>query len=223
MVSIGGEVNFPGKYAIQTRNERVSDLIKQAGNLTPQAFVKGASLIRRRTTQLLHEKAIETLKEANDNRKNKIISSNEKYNVIGLDLAKIIQHPGSAADLVLRPGDSIRILRKSQTVEVRGAVYRPNVIPYVKGWTLKQYISNAGGFTKDAIKRNIYVIYANGSVKKTSSFIFKNYPAIEPGAEIIVPLKPRKNNRMSAATAISLSTGIASLALMIVTIVNTVK
>jgi len=155
MISIGGEVNFPGKYTIKTRNERVSDLIRQAGNLTPQAFVKGASLIRKRTAHLLHQKAIETVNAANDARKNKIITSNTNYNVIGLDLEKILNHPGSVADLILRPGDSIRILRKSQTVEVQGAVYRPNVIPFVKGWTLQQYISNAGGFTKDAIRRNI--------------------------------------------------------------------
>ena len=223
MVSISGQVNFPGKYAIQTRNERVSDLIKQAGNLTPQAFVKGASLIRKRTFQLLHQKALETINNANNASKNKIVNLNSKYNVIGLDLAKILQHPGSPADLILRPGDSIRILRRSQTVEVRGAVYRPNVIPYVKGWTLRQYISNAGGFTKDAIRRNIYVIYANGSVKKTSSFLFNSYPKIEPGAEIIVPLKPKKHNRLSAGTVIGLSSALASLSLMVVTIVKTIK
>jgi len=126
--------------------------------------------------------------------------------------------------LILRVGDSLRILRKSQTVEVQGAVYRSNVIPFVEGMTLIQYISNAGGFTKEAIKRNIYVIYANGSVKKTSCFLgMKDYPKIEPGAEIIVPLKPKKNSRMSAATAISLTTALASLTLLIVSIVNATK
>jgi protein involved in polysaccharide export with SLBB domain len=224
MVSIGGEVNFPGKYTIQTRNERVSDLIRQAGNITPQAFVKGASLIRKRTSHLLHQKAIETVNAANNARKNKIITSNSSYNVIGLNLEKILSHPGSAADLVLRAGDSIRILRKSQTVEVQGAVYRPNVIPYAEGWVLEQYISNAGGFTKDAIKRNIYVIYANGSVKKTTSFLgLKNYPKIEPGAEIIIPLKPKKSSRLSTATAIGLTTALASLTLIIISISKTIK
>ncbi len=224
MVSIVGEVNFPGKYTIQTRNERVSDLIRQAGNLTSQAFVKGASLIRKRTSHLLHEKAIETVNTANNAKKYKIINLNSKYNVIGLDLTKIISHPGSPADLILLPGDSLRILRKSQTVEVRGAVYRPNVIPFVEGWTLQQYISNAGGFTKNAIRRNIYVVYANGSVKKTSSFLgLKDYPKMEPGAEIIVPLKPKKSARLSAATTIGLTTALASLTLMIVTIAKTIK
>ncbi len=224
LVSITGEVNFPGKYSIQNRNERVSDLIRQAGNPTPQAFLKGASLIRKRKTYLLHQKAIQTVNAANDARKNTIITSSSGFNVIGLNLEKILGHPGSAADLVLRAGDSLRILRKSQTVEVQGAVYRPNVIPFVEGMTLKQYASNAGGFTKDAIKRNIYVIYANGSVKKTSCFLgIKSYPKIEPGSEIIVPLKPKKNTRMSAATAISLTTALASLTLLIVSIVNAAK
>ena len=224
LISISGEVNFPGKYTIQNRTERISDLIRRAGNITPEAYIKGASLIRKRTSQMLHKKAIEAMNAANDARKNKIITSNSNYHVIGLDLEKILNHPGSAADLVLRAGDSIRIMRKSQTVEVQGAVYRPNVIPYVEEMTLKQYISNAGGFTKDAIKRNIYVIYANGSVKKTSSFLgIKNYPKIEPGAEIIVPLKSKKPGRMSAASAISLTTALASLTLMIITIVNTIK
>ena len=224
LVTITGEVNFPGKYSILNRNERVSDLIKEAGDITPQAFVKGASLIRKRKTYQLHQKAIQTLNVANDAAKNKIITSHSKYNVIGLDLEKILQHPGSPADLVLRAGDSIRILRRSQTVEVEGAVYRPNVMPYREGITLKQYIANAGGFTKDAIKRNIYVIYANGSVKKTSCFLgIKNYPVIEPGCDIIVPLKPRKHNKMNAATAIGLTTALTSLALMVVTLVNTVK
>ena len=224
LVSITGEVNFPGKYSIQNRNERVSDLIRQAGNPTPQAFLKGASLIRKRKTYLLHQKAIQTVNVTNDARKNTIITSNSGFNVIGLNLEKILSHPGSAADLVLRAGDSLRILRKSQTVEVQGAVYRPNVIPFVEGMTLEQYVSNAGGFTKDAIKRNIYVIYANGSVKKTSCFLgIKSYPKIEPGSEIIVPLKPKKNTRMSAATAISLTTALASLTLLIVSIVNAAK
>jgi len=61
-------------------------------------------------------------------------------------------------------------------------------------------------------------------VKKTSSFLgLKNYPEMEPGAEIIVPLKPKKSARFSTATAIGLTTALASLTLMIVTIAKTIK
>jgi len=224
LVSIDGEVSFPGRYPIQNRNERISDLIKRAGEITPQAYLKGASLIRQRTSLRLHEKAIETVNASNNSKKNKIITSNSKYNVIGIDLENIIKHPGSTADLILQAGDSIQILKKSQTVTVRGAVYRPNVIPFVKGMILQQYISNAGGFTRDAARRNIYVIYANGSVNKTSEMLFfKEYPEIEPGAEIIVPFKSKSINRMPITSAVGLSSAFASLALIVLTIVKTIK
>lgn len=223
LVSIDGEVNFPGKYSIRDRNERISDIIRQAGNLTSQAYLQGASLIRQKTSLLLHQKAIEAVYATNNPEKNKIVTSNDKYNVIGIDLGKILKDPGSSADLIVQPGDSIQILKRSQTVTVSGAVYRPNVIPYVKGMSLQDYISNAGGFSRDASRRNVYVIYANGSVKKTSKFLFfKDYPPISPGAEIIVPLKSRNMGRLPAASAIGLSSALASLALVVITIIKTI-
>ncbi len=223
LVSIEGEINFPGKYSIRDRNERVSDIIKQAGNLTPQAYLLGASLVRKKTTLLLHEKALESVVASSNQEKNKILASHDRYNVIGLDLEKILKDPGSASDLVLQPGDSIQILKRSQTVTVSGAVYRPNVIPYVQGMSLQQYIASAGGFTRDASRRNVYVLYANGSVRKTSKFLFfRGYPPIGPGAEIIVPMKSRAGGHLGATTAIGLSSALASLALVIITIIKTI-
>ena len=45
-VSISGEVAFPGSYSIATKDDRISNLIQQAGGLTEFAFVNGATLIR---------------------------------------------------------------------------------------------------------------------------------------------------------------------------------
>jgi len=224
LVSISGEVNFPGKYSLNSRNERISELIQQAGNLTPLAYLKGASLIRMKKNGLLHQKALKTINSVNKKEKNRIISANQQYYIIGIDLEKILKHPGSMADLELQPGDSLQILKRSQTVTVSGAVYRPNVIPYQKGLLLSEYISSAGGFTKNAVRRNIYIIYANGSVKKTSNFLFfKLYPSVEPGAEIIIPAKKKNNGRMNVVTAVGLSSSMASLALVLLTIAKTIK
>lgn len=44
--SIEGEVMFPGKYAISSKNERISDLIKRSGGFKNMAYLKGATLIR---------------------------------------------------------------------------------------------------------------------------------------------------------------------------------
>ena len=47
LVSVEGEVLFPGKYSISRKKERISDLIQRAGNVTPEAYIRGASLMRK--------------------------------------------------------------------------------------------------------------------------------------------------------------------------------
>ena len=37
---------YPGKYAISSKNERISDLIKRSGGVKNEAYLKGATLIR---------------------------------------------------------------------------------------------------------------------------------------------------------------------------------
>ncbi len=45
-VYVSGQVGFPGAYAVQRRNERLSDIMRPVGGLSPQAYVSGARLIR---------------------------------------------------------------------------------------------------------------------------------------------------------------------------------
>ena len=109
LVSIEGEVTFPGRYSITSRTERISDLIKRAGNLTPEAYLQGASLVRQLSPgQKLREKALETLASLKDSTKASVLNR-VKYNTIGLDLAKILSNPGGPNDLFLQQGDSLRI------------------------------------------------------------------------------------------------------------------
>ena len=44
--NIEGEVLYPGKYAISSKNDRISDLLERAGGLKKFAYEKGATLIR---------------------------------------------------------------------------------------------------------------------------------------------------------------------------------
>ena len=43
---VEGEVMYPGKYAISSKNERISDLINRSGGFKNMAYLKGATLIR---------------------------------------------------------------------------------------------------------------------------------------------------------------------------------
>jgi hypothetical protein len=86
----------------------------------------------------------------------------------------------------------------------------------------RDYVRSAGGYTSDANKARSYVIYANGSVDVTRRiFGIKNYPKLEPGAEIVVPQRVRRP--LSAGELVGLGSALSSMALVIVTVINNLK
>ena len=44
---VDGQVNYPGLYALESKNERISDLLKRAGGLNEFAYTSGATLVRK--------------------------------------------------------------------------------------------------------------------------------------------------------------------------------
>lgn len=220
LAMVQGEVNFPGMYAIINKTERISDLVKRAGGLTPEAYIKGAKLIR---TVVVDEKErlklLKTLqKQATDSLQ--IDFTVDNLQTIGIDLERILENPESSLDLILQEGDILRIPKELQTVRMTGAFLYPITARYDKSYTFRDYVSQAGGFSDDAKPNKAYVMYANGNIKSTKRFLFfKKYPAIEPGAEIIVPRKPEREG-LTAQETISLGTAMSSFALILVTIIS---
>jgi protein involved in polysaccharide export with SLBB domain len=47
VVNITGEVVYPGAYVLDSKTERLSDLISKAGGVKPEAFVEGSLMMRR--------------------------------------------------------------------------------------------------------------------------------------------------------------------------------
>ena len=135
--------------------------------------------------------------------------------IIGINLEEIIKKPGSKYDLILEEGDVISIPKQLQTVRVRGQVLYPTTSRYESGKSARYFINRAGGFGNRAKRRSTYVLYANGDIARTHSFLFfKSYPTIEPGAEVIVPVKPLKIP-LRPGEIIGLTSGLATLALLI--------
>jgi protein involved in polysaccharide export with SLBB domain len=219
-VMVGGEVLFSGSYALSKKNERLSDLIAKAGGITPDAYVKGARLIRKMTEEELRRKedALKMSQMGGDSIDVKTLDLADTYSV-GISLEKALQYPGSDYDMVLREDDILFVPEYVSTVKINGAVMYPNTVLYKKGENLRYYINQAGGFGNDAKKRKAYVVYMNGTVSRLRS---GNTTAIEPGCEIIVPSKDPKK-RMSPGEIIGLGTSTASLATMIATMINLFK
>jgi protein involved in polysaccharide export with SLBB domain len=134
---------------------------------------------------------------------------------IAIDLQAILKNPGSGYDLILEEGDIISIPKQLQTVRLRGEVIYPTTVRHVPSRSMGYYINRAGGFDTRAKKRRTYVVYANGEVARTKSFLFiKSYPSVEPGSEIIVPSKgPRLP--LLPGQIIGATTGLATLALIL--------
>lgn len=218
-VTVSGEVNFQGKYVLSNKNERISDLIKSAGGLTEFAYIKGATLIRKKRSKN-DAKQLEVLKDINE--KDSISNMDEITDVkefkIGIDLDKILNGAGSgtALDLFLEEGDELLIPSAKQTVEVQGEILSPSLVRFEKGKSIKSYINNSGGYSTEAKKSKIFVIYSNGDIKTVQNYVlFKVYPKLEPGAVIFVPSKKEAKNRLTTQEILGITTSLATLGVLI--------
>ncbi|GAB3656118.1 SLBB domain-containing protein [Echinicola sediminis] len=139
---------------------------------------------------------------------------------IAIDLETIMKQPGSKYDLILEEGDIISVPKQLETVRLRGDVIYPTTVRHEKNRSMKYYIDRAGGFDNRAKRRRAYVVYANGEVARTKSFLFlKSFPKVEPGSEVIVPSKgPRAPIRLGEV--VGLTSGLATLVLVITQINN---
>lgn len=234
-VQMRGAVIFQGTYALQAKNIRLSDIVKQAGGLSNSAYVKGASLLRKATKEdkeqremLQNLSNIEFYENMLDDDKDvdftildsimKIKMGEGDYYPVAIDLEKAVKNPGSEYDVVLRDGDIINVPEYTSTIKVSGEVKYPTALNWQKGKSANWYIKHAGGFANKAKRNGIYVINMNGSVEQISRYS----KDIEPGCEIVVPRKKIRRT-MSTAEVVTIGTSAASLATMVVTLINLLK
>ena len=218
-VQVTGEVLYEGDYALTEKSERLSDLIKKAGGVTPFAYIKGARLSRRINAdeRKRMEMVLDMAKTGKDSIDVNRLDLGDIY-YVGIDLEKAMLKPGSSADIVLREGDVIEIPEYNNTVRISGAVMYPNTVSFEDGKTLKYYIEQAGGYGFRAKKSKAYIVYMNGQVKRAKK---GSRELIQPGCEVIVPVKEKSN--WSLQNTLSIATTSASLATMIASIANILK
>lgn len=214
IVTVSGEVNFPGNYNMSKREERISDLISKAGNLTDFAYAKGARIIRQLSEQEQNQYIEATKAMANSG--DSIIPKLRQTYYVSFDLVDALKNPGGNSDLVLREGDELEVPTYDNTVRVNGAVQVPSTITYRPGLSKKDLVDAAGGYIKRAYKHKAFIVYMNGRVAK-----MKFNTKIEPGCQIYIPLKEKKTANIS--NIMSYATMTTSLGMMGVSIANMLK
>jgi protein involved in polysaccharide export with SLBB domain len=139
---------------------------------------------------------------------------------VGFDIGAVLKTPGSKSDLLLEDGDIIRVPKQQQIVRVNGQVLYPSAVVYDSSKSFNDFVSNAGGYGPDALRRGAYVVYPNGTVKGTRKFLFFNsHPSVKPGSEIYVPKKAESKNN-TGQLILGYTTGLASLGAIILGILS---
>ena len=218
-VKVNGEVLYEGEYSLNFKNERLSSLIERAGGITAFGYAKGAKLTRvanddekKRMEDVLKLMRRELGEGLTDSLKLEL----DSVFTVGIDLEKALAKPGSSADIVLREGDVISVPEMTSTVKINGAVMMPNTVTYMDGENVKYYLNQAGGYSQSAKKSKKFIIYMNGQVERVKARSKK----VEPGCEIVVPNKVKKNR---FGDIMGYTTSLASLAMMVASIANLVK
>ena len=219
-VTMQGEVVFPGSYSKQHNNERISSFIKRAGGLTPSAYSKGATLLRQmdEREQNMTDAALRlSIQQSRDSIVVDSVDRIKEGYYVGIDLEKIMESPGRNEDIVLREGDVLDVPILNNVVKISGGVMYPNAVAYRDNMTLGDYIDNAGGYVRGARRSKVYVVYMNNTVSKGRG------SKIEPGCEIIVPVKPESSGT-SWSDVIGVTTSVLSvISLTVATLINVTR
>ena len=224
-VTVEGLVKYPGTYAVKNNNYSFFDLIQDFKGFLKDASLEGVKIVR-------ENKLDELLKNDDDNKEEESaelfdLSDSDSLNIkveikpfieFGVDVKNILATNGSNPkyNLILKPSDRIIVPRKDNTIEITGAVQQSSVVTYSNSLSTISAINKAGGFSENASRKNVYVVYQNGNVASTKSFfVFNNYPKLKPGAKIIVPKKNIVRNKTSVGEIVGYTTSLVSIIALI--------
>jgi protein involved in polysaccharide export with SLBB domain len=219
-VTVNGEVTFRGNYTMETKNQRMSDVVKAAGGVLPGANIRGARLIRQMTEdeRARMRNVIELARQNADTKDSISLDKLELQTTysVGIHLDEALANPGCSQDIELVDGDNLIIPPFNHTVRISGDVNNPNTVAFEDGKNYKYYVEQAGGFAQRARKRHAFIVYQNGTIAVAKK------GKVEPGCEIVVPTKSPRDVG-SLQMWLSIATTAASLGTMAASITNLLK
>lgn len=110
-ITVEGEILYNGTYALTYKNERLSELVKKAGGVTPYAYVKGSKLMRKANDEELKrmKDVVKLIQREMGNQADSLKLELDSIYSVGINLEEALANPGSDADIVLREGDKLII------------------------------------------------------------------------------------------------------------------
>ncbi len=228
--SISGEVTFPGTYTVK-KGETLSSVIERAGGFTDKAYLRGAVFTRERVKEIQQEqlnRMIERLEKellATDVGKTGAALSAEEATIMELESKQkerfisalkgteatgrmiiVLREPdvlkGTPYDIEVEEGDKLHIPTDPETVQVIGAVYNETAFVHDGKRSFEDYIELAGGYTRNADRKQAYILKTNGIATRPNNGLFNiswndranrweftTQHRLEAGDTIVVPQK----------------------------------
>lgn len=215
-VTVSGEVRFPGTYTIR-KGERLSSLIERVGGYTEKAYLRGSMFTResvrdlqqknmsdaidRLEQQMLSQAAVsaQTALSPEEAQQQKAVAEQQKAIITKMRAAKaqgrmvirlddLERFKGSPYDIELEDGDALTIPERPNSIQVIGSVYNSTAFVYDPKATLSSYIDKAGGTTKYAEEKDMFILKSDGSAvarRQGGMFFMSSRP--DPGDTIVVP------------------------------------
>ena len=212
-VNLEGRALNPGAYPLRKKDYRIYDLFMDSGgNIGTSDNLE--VLVERTILDETKEK-IEDVLDTLD-----FFEDEEKTTFkIGVEFSKVLAKKGNHPEnIILKSQDKIVFLEEDSTVSILGEVQQETSAPFSSGISVRRAILAAGGFKSTSDKKNVFVVYQNGKVKGTSSFLFfRFHPKLKPGSAVVVPQKEAKRP-FNVQETIGLASTLASLALIINTL-----
>lgn len=221
-VVLTGQVRFPGVYSLQSRTDRLTDLIDRAGGLTREAYPLGAALFRRSSPLASQEELIQRLTVASDTSRHADASSlalgTHLAERVGLNLPRALGNRTLPENVILVAGDSLHIPEFDPTVRIIGAVNAPTTLVHRDGWNVDNYVAAAGGYSRQADRGRTYLVQPSGSVEsvKRRFILPDSRPKPSPGAVVFVPERDPTERRDWAGLLGSIAQILASTVAIIV-------
>jgi polysaccharide export outer membrane protein len=227
-VRVGGEVNAPGVYRVSP-SETLRDVVEAAGGLTPHSYLY-ASLFTRVSTRHAQEEQLRQATEqmqkelvaryANATPATGQTAADQQIQLslqqaalarlssikptgrVVLAMKPDAATAGDIPDFSLEDGDTFYIPPRLSTVQVEGSVYNPNAFRHQPEKRLVAYLNDAGGATREADQKRIFVIHADGTVVSRQSRNDHSHGSFEklrllPGDAVVVPEKLRVSSKIN--------------------------
>jgi len=215
VVTLHGEVEQEGAYALKQPGETLSSLIARAGGLTSYANEHGVYIVRTLTTGNTDNLKLEKERNVNElsqftSREREQSAQKEQRDTISIDYRFIRSF--KSRPFKLMDQDEIHIMENTNTIEISGAVYNAGIVSFLPNKSFGYYLSIGGGSTAEGITSNSYVIYPNGISRRSRSVlgVVIYRPKIVSGCKIVVPEKNTLSTSRIDAGKVSMYTGVLS-------------